>query len=127
MIEYSIWLGMWAWLQITLQKKMRGGALQVFEEAGQIVHPWSSDESVWTTIDNDLPRSPLYRLRKRYHEFSLRLNFIELTQATESRITFEPTSNLLEHLRILKDKDEKYSMVVYIFHNRHMLYALFNG
>jgi hypothetical protein len=125
MIEYSIWLGMWAWLQITLQKKMRGGVRRIFEEPGQIVHPWNSDESVWTTITDDLPSSDAADLRKRYHEFSLRFNFVELMKS--ARITFKSTSNLLEHLLVLKDKPEKYYMEVFIFHNRPMLYALFNG
>ncbi len=125
MVEYSLWLALWAWLQITLQKKVRGGVVRIFEEAGQIIHPWNKYDSVWVTMSDDLPYTPAPVLRTKYHEFSLRLNFRELRGT--KRISFKPTSNLLEHLRIMKDSPKKYSIVVYIFHNRPILYALFNG
>jgi DNA-binding SARP family transcriptional activator len=125
MIEYSLWLAMWAWLQIALQKKVRGGVVRIFEEAGQIIHPRNKYDSVWVTMLDDLPYSPAAVLRKEYHEFSLRLNFRELKET--KRISFKHTSNLLEHLRVMKDSPERYSIVVYIFHNRPILYALFNG
>jgi hypothetical protein len=125
MIEYSLRLAIWAWLQISLQKKVRGGVARIFEEAGQIIHPWNKDDSVWVTMSDDLPYSTAADLRKEFHEFSLRLNFRELKNT--GSISFKPTSNLLEHLRIMKDSPEKYSIVVYIFHSRPILYALFNG
>lgn len=124
MIECSIWLGIWAWLQVVLLKKVRGGVTKLSATQGEIVHPWIENESVWATIKDDLPYSPVIQLRKRYHEFSKRFNFFELKKA---QISFRPTSNLLEHLLVSKDSPDPYFMVVKIFYNRPILYALFNG
>jgi hypothetical protein len=124
MIEDSIRLGMWAWLQVVLQRKFPGGVRSTFLEGGQIVHPWDRNANVWDTIRNDLPYLQPSFLMKSHHEFSQRFSFAELNSDQHPRMTFRPTANLLDHLRVLKDYPEKYDMVVFVFCNIPMLYAL---
>lgn len=129
MVDCAIWLGMWTWLHITAIETATGGIIRLnVQEGGQVVHPWNTYETIEDTTAAELMRVTADQQRldinRRSHEFSLRFNILELQTA---RISFLPTANLLEHLRVLRDYPEPFYMTVYIFHDKPILFAMLKG